>query len=64
MALPVLNGGPYGGDRPRDQLVDFAIFDKRTVAHVIAKDEPAVSRQTAAQAAVCSFRALEGGWTP
>ena len=31
---------------------------------LVAKDELAVARQTAAQAAVGSFRALGGGWTP
>ena len=31
---------------------------------LVAKDDLAVARQTAAQAAVGSFRALGGGWTP
>jgi len=31
---------------------------------LVANDDMAVARQTAAQAAVGSFRALGGGWTP
>jgi outer membrane protein TolC len=42
-------------------LTDVLDADRRLL---VARDDLAVTRETAAQAAVGSFRALGGGWTP